>query len=99
MLIFAGQAVIGDAEQGTKRDFNADFFAGFADGALLKGFEKIDFAADDAPAVSFGRPLAQREEHAAQVVGEENADADSGMRSFGHTGLNGLRREPVREEW
>ena len=69
MLVFAGQAVIGDAEQRTERNLEADFFAGFADGALLEGFEKIDFTADDAPAASFGRPLAQREQHAAQVVG------------------------------
>src|SRR2546430_1376368 len=41
------------------------FFARFADGALFESFEKIHFAADDAPAAGFGRQLAQREEHAA----------------------------------
>jgi len=71
--------VIADAKQGAKRDLDADFFARFADGALFERFEKIHFAADDAPAAGFGRQLAQREEHAAAIVGEEDANSDSGM--------------------
>ena len=99
VLVFAGETVIGDTKQGAKRDFDADFFARFADGALLEGFEKIYFAADDAPAARFGRPLAEGEEHAAVVVGQEDADANSGLRRFGHGDLTGLQREQVHEEW
>src|SRR5690348_16018491 len=98
VLVFAREAVIGDAKQGAKRDFHADFFASFADGALLKSFEKVHFAADDAPAAGFGRPFAEREEHAAVIVGEENADADSGLKRFGHRDLTGWWPAPVREE-
>jgi hypothetical protein len=79
MLVFAGEAVTGDAKQGAKRNFDADFFASFADGALLECFEEIHFAADDAPAAGFGRAFAEREEHAAVIVGQEDADSDSGM--------------------
>ena len=99
MLVLAREAVIGDAKQGAKGDFDADFFASFADGALLESFEKVHFAADDAPATGLGRPLAQGEKHAAVVVGQENADADSGLRNIEHKDLTGLRLELVREGW
>ena len=99
MLVFARETVIGYAKQGVKGDFDADFFAGFADGALFESFEKIHFAADDAPTTSLRWPLAQGQEHAAVIVGEENADADSGLRRIKHGDLTELRRELVREEW
>jgi len=44
VLVFAREAVVGDAKQRAKRDFDADFFAGFMDGALLERLEKIHFA-------------------------------------------------------
>ena len=50
------------------RDFEADLFARFANGALLESFEEIDFAADNAPAASLWRPPAEGEEHAAVIV-------------------------------
>ena len=68
VLVFAGEAVVGDAKQGTNRDFDADFFARFADGALLESLEENHFAADNAPAASLWRPPAEGEEHAAVIV-------------------------------
>ena len=96
VLVFAGEAVIGDAKQGAKRNFYADFFASFADGALLESLEEVHFAADDAPAACLGRPLAESQEHAAVVVGQENTDADSGLRKVGHKDLTGLQLQQVR---
>lgn len=84
VLIFARQAVIGNAKQRKKRDFQAHFFAGFSDGALLESFEKGHFAADDAPAAGFRREPSEREEDAALIVGQENADSDPRKRRFRH---------------
>lgn len=88
VLVFAGEAVVGDAKQGVKRYFHADLPASFADGTLLESFEEVDFTADDAPAAGLRRELAERQEHAALVVGQKNADANSGLRSFGHRPVN-----------
>ena len=60
MLIFAREAVVGNAQQRAERNFEADFFVSFADRALFKSLEEIHLASDDAPAACFGRPIAQR---------------------------------------
>ena len=99
VLVFAGETVVGNAKQRVKRDFDADLFAGFADGALLESLEKVHFAADNAPAPGFGRPLTERQEHAAAIVGQQNANADSGLKKFEHEDLTGLPLVRVREEW
>src|SRR5215472_4430733 len=84
VLIFARQAVIGNAKQREKGNFQAHFLAGFSDGALLESFEKAHFAADDAPAAGFRREPSEREEDATPIVGQENADSDPRMRRFRH---------------
>jgi hypothetical protein len=61
--------VIGHAKQGKEGDLQPHFFAGLSDGALLQSFEKVHFAADDAPAAGFGRELSEREEDTALMVG------------------------------
>ena len=76
--------MIGNAKQREKRDLQAHFFASFSDSALLESFEKVHLAADDAPAAGFRRELSEREEDAALIVGQENADADPRMKRFWH---------------
>ena len=72
--------MVGDAEDADEADFEADLLAGFADGALLERFEVVDFAADDAPATGFGRPVAESEKDAAEFIDEEDTHADARMR-------------------
>ena len=84
MLVLAGQAVISDAKQGAKTNLEADFFPSFPYGALLKRFEEVHFAADNAPAAGFGRPIAKGEEDAALIVGQQNANANSWIKGLAH---------------
>jgi hypothetical protein len=68
VLAFLGQEVVGDAEKGFDGDGEADFFEGFAEGAVVESFKVFELAADDAPATGFGGKLAEGEERAAAVV-------------------------------
>lgn len=58
----------GDAKQRLDGDIDADFFASFADRALLEGFEIVQLSADDTPATGLGRKKAQGEQDAAAIV-------------------------------
>lgn len=80
VLPFLREMMVGDAEEADETDFEADFLAGFADGALLERFEIVDFAANDAPAAGFGRPVAESEKDAAVSIHEEDPNADAWMR-------------------
>jgi hypothetical protein len=73
MLAFGGQEMIGDAQERIDGNGGTDFFQRFAYGALLQGFEKIEFAADNAPATGLGRATAEREEQAAGFVDQEDS--------------------------
>jgi len=57
VLAFAGQEMIGDAQERINRDGGADFFQRLADGTVFEGFKKVEFAADDAPATGLGGRL------------------------------------------
>jgi hypothetical protein len=79
-LTFLGEMMVGYAEEADETDFEADFLAGLANGALLERFEIVDLAANDAPEADFGRPVAEREKDAAEFIHEEDTNADAGMR-------------------
>jgi len=70
MLVLAGQAVIGDAKQGAKTDFQADFFPSFANRALYESLQEINLAADNTPATGLGRSVAECEKYATLAVGQ-----------------------------
>ncbi len=70
MLILRRQQVIGDAQQSFNRDAHARFFIGFADRAILYGLEKINFAAENAPATRFRRRFAERQQNAFMLIDE-----------------------------
>ena len=69
MLAFLRQAVVGDAEKSLDGDLDADFFEGFADRAGFEGLKVVEFAADDAPVIGFGRAFSERQEDAALGIG------------------------------
>jgi hypothetical protein len=80
VLTFLREMMVGYAEEADEADFQADFLAGFADGALLERFEIVDFAADDAPTTGFGRAISESEKDAAEFIHEEDTNADAGIR-------------------
>jgi hypothetical protein len=51
---------------------HANFFEGFAKRTFLERFEEVYLAADDAPATRLGRANAERQEHAAMVVYQQD---------------------------
>ncbi len=53
MLAFPRQQMIGDAKQAIDGNLQTDLFQRLADRASLDGFQKINLAADDAPAFRF----------------------------------------------
>ena len=61
VLAFVRQAVVGDTEKSFDGDLDADFFEGFAYGAGFERLEVVEFAADDAPVIGFGRAFASVE--------------------------------------
>jgi hypothetical protein len=71
--------MIGDAQERIDGDGGTDFFQGFADSTVFEGFEKIEFAADNAPATGLGRPAAKGEEQAAGFVDQEDSHANPGV--------------------
>ena len=77
MLTLGGEAMFGDTEQRLDGDIDADFFASFANRALLERFEKVQFSANNTPATGLRRKKAQREQDAAAVVHQEHANADA----------------------
>jgi hypothetical protein len=77
VLVFLGQEMVGHAEKRIDTDIHADFLASFADRAFFQGLEIIEFAADDAPATRFWRQIAKGKQRAAQVIENEDADADA----------------------
>ncbi len=79
MLVFGGQEMIGDAQERIDRDGGTDFFQGFTKGALFEGFEKIEFATDNAPATGLGRTSAEREKETAAFVDQEDSHANPGV--------------------
>jgi hypothetical protein len=58
-------------------DIDADFFASFADRALLEGFEIVQLSANDTPATGFGRKNAENEQVTLVVVQQKYANADA----------------------
>ena len=74
------EMMVGDAEEADETDFEADFLAGFADGALLECFEIVDFAANDAPATGLWWAISESEKDAVEFIHEEDTNADAGMR-------------------
>jgi len=82
VVAFLGQEVVGDAEKTFDGDRDADFFEGFAEGAVVKSFEVLELAADDAPAACFRSQLAKSEERAVAVVEDEDTNADSWERDW-----------------
>jgi len=78
VLALLRQEMVGDAKKGFYGDSDADFFASFTDGTLVKSFEVFELAADDAPGTGFGRSFAEGEESAAAMVEDEDTYADSG---------------------
>jgi hypothetical protein len=76
VLAFFRQEVVGNTKKGFDGDSDADFFESFADGAVVKGFEVLELAADNAPGAGFGREFAEGEECAAVVVEDEDTYAN-----------------------
>ena len=80
VLIFERQEVVGNTEETFDGDFDADFLAGFPEGAGCESFQVFQLATDDAPATHFGRQIAKREEYATALV--ENEDTDANLRKW-----------------
>jgi hypothetical protein len=62
VLVLVGEAVLCNAKEGLDGDVEADFFASFANGALLERFEIVQLSADDTPATGLGRKNAEGEQ-------------------------------------
>ena len=77
VLIFAGQAMIGDAQKTLKDNFDAGFLVRFPNRALFERFEKIELATENAPTIRFRGELAQGQQRAISFIDEKHADADS----------------------
>jgi hypothetical protein len=77
MLTFLRQAVIRDAKEPLDRNFDTHFFPSFADRTASQCLQKIDFAANNAPAASLGRMPAKSKQDAAGVVENQDANADA----------------------
>jgi hypothetical protein len=75
--MLAGEAMLRNAKERLDGDFDGDFFARFANGALLERFEIVQLSADDTPATGFGRKNAEGEQDALVVVHQQHADADT----------------------
>jgi hypothetical protein len=68
VLMLAGNTMFSDTKQGLDGDIDSDFFAGFADSALLERFKIVELAADDAPVAGLGRQEAESEQSAAALI-------------------------------
>jgi hypothetical protein len=81
VLTLAGEAMLRDRKQGLDGNVDADFFASFANRALLERLEIVQLSADDAPAAGLGRENAEGEQDALAVVHQKHTHADARSRS------------------
>ena len=77
MLIFRRQHMIGDAEQPLDRNAYSRFLIRFANCAILHCLEKIDLAAQNAPASRLGRHCAPRQQNAFALIDQQDPRADA----------------------
>ncbi len=72
--------MIGDAQQPVNCDFQASLLASLAHCACFERFQIIQFAADNAPASSLGRPSTKSEKHLPSSINQEDAHPTLGQR-------------------
>ena len=86
VLMLAGEAMFRNAKQRLDGDVDTDFFASFANRAVLERFEILQFSAHNTPGTRLGRKNAEGEQDAPVMVHQEHADANARSRKGMHGG-------------
>jgi len=80
VLMLAGEAVLGNAQQRLDGDVDTDFFASFANRTVLERFEIIQLSTDNTPATCLRGKNAEGEQDPLAMVHQKHADADTRIR-------------------